>query len=38
MPNSWIKQAYVQGFYCESITVLKSVDMFERVDIPEYIY
>ena len=37
MPNSWIKQVYVQGFDCEYIT-LKTVSMFERTDIAEFIY
>ena len=36
--NSWIKQAYVQVFYCESITVKKSDNMFERMEISESIY
>ena len=31
MPNSWYKQAYVQGFYCESITFKKYVNMFEHM-------
>ena len=31
MPNSWSKQAYVQGFDCESISFKKSVNMFERI-------
>ena len=31
MPNSWIRQAYVQGFYFESITLKKSAKMFERM-------
>ena len=29
IPNGWIKQVYVQGFYCETIT--KNVNMFERM-------
>ena len=28
MPNSWSKQAYLQGFDCETITFKKSVNMF----------
>ena len=28
MPNSWSKQAYVQGFDCEFITFKKAVNMF----------
>ena len=31
MPNRWYKQAYVQGFDCESITFKKAVNMFERM-------
>ena len=38
MPNSWINQLYVQGFDWESISFLKSVNMFELVDISRYIY
>ena len=37
MPNIWISQACVQGFDYETIT-LKSVIMFERMEIAEYIY
>ena len=33
MPNSWSSQAYVQGFYFETITLKKSVNMFERMEI-----
>ena len=38
MPNSWIKQAYVQGFDSESITFKNDVDMFECMEIAEPIY
>ena len=38
MPTIWSKQAYVQGFYCESITFKNYVNMFERMEIAEYIY
>ena len=38
MPNSWSKQAYVQGFYCESISFKKEVNMFEHMEISESIY
>ena len=38
MPNRRSKQAYVQGFYCESITFKKAVDRFEHVEIAESIY
>ena len=38
MPNSWSKQAYVQGFDCEYISFKKAVNMFEQMDIAEYIY
>ena len=35
MPNVWSKQAYVQGFDCETITFEKSVNMFEHMEIAE---
>ena len=38
MPNSCSKQTYVEGFDCEYITFKKSVNMFERMEITEYIY
>ena len=38
MPDSWSKQTYVQGFYYESITLKKYGNMFEHIDISEYIY
>ena len=38
MPNSWSKQAYVQGFDFESITFKKAVNMFEHMEIAESIY
>ena len=38
MPNSWSKQAYVQGFDWKSITLKKSVNMFERMEIDKSIY
>ena len=38
MPNSWIKQAYVQFFYWKSIDFKESVKMFECMDISESIY
>ena len=31
MPTSWSKQAYTQGFDCESIYFKKSVNMFEHM-------
>ena len=31
MPNSWSKQAYIQGFDCETICFKKDVNMFERM-------
>ena len=37
-PNSWPKQVYVQGFYCKSIYFIKSVNMFELMEISESIY
>ena len=38
MPNSWIKPAYVQVFDCKSIILKKLVNMFEHMEIVEYIY
>ena len=38
MPTSWSKHDYVKGFDCESILFKKSVNMFERMKITEYIY
>ena len=38
MLNSWINQAYVHIFDCDSTTFKKSVNMFERMEITEYIY
>ena len=38
MPNSWSKQAYVQGFNWKYTTLKQSVNLFERMDIAEYIY
>ena len=38
MPNIWSRQAYVQGFYCESITFKKAVNLFDRMEISESIY
>ena len=37
IPNGWSKQAYVQGFYCEYIT-LKYLNIFECMEIAESIY
>ena len=37
MPNSWSKKAYIQGFYCESINLKKSVNMFEIMEIAKSI-
>ena len=38
MPNSWSNQAYVQRFDYEYIPFKKAVNMFERMEIVEYIY
>ena len=38
MPNSWSKQAYVQGFDCESISFKKAINMFDHIEIAESIY
>ena len=35
MPIRWSKQAYVQGFDCESIIFKKAVNMFDRMEISE---
>ena len=37
IPNIWSKQSYVKGFDCEPITFKKSVNIFERMEIAEYI-
>ena len=34
MPNNWYKLAYVQGFYCESITFKIFINMFGCMEIP----
>ena len=38
MLNSWIKQAYVHQFDCDSTTFKKAVNMFEHIEIANYIY
>ena len=38
MPNSWSNQAYVQRFDYEYIPFKKAVNIFERMEIVEYIY
>ena len=38
MPNIRHKQAYIQGFDCDSITLEKAVNTFERMEIVESIY
>ena len=38
MLNSWIKQAYVYLFDCDSTTFKKAVNMFEPMENKEYIY
>ena len=38
MTNSWINQAYAQGFECECIALKKDVNIFEHMEILEYIY
>ena len=37
-PNRWSNHAYVQVFYCESITFKAAVNMFECIEISESIY
>ena len=38
MTNIWSKKNYVQVFDCQYITSEKAVNMFEPIDIAEYIY
>ena len=38
MPNRWSKQAYVQIFDCDTISLKNSINMFERMEISESIY
>ena len=38
MYNRWIKQSYVQGFDCYYINFRSAVNMFECMEISEYIY
>ena len=38
IPNIWSKQAYVQGFDCESISLKMTLNMFEHIEIDESIY
>ena len=38
MHNSWSKQAYLQGFDCDSITFKKAFNIFDCMEIAESIY
>ena len=38
MPNSWIRQVYVQGVDFESVAFQEATDMFEQIEVSEYIY
>ena len=38
MPNSWSKQAYVQGFDFCILLLKNAINMFERMDIADSIY
>ena len=38
MTNIWSNQAYVHVFDCDYITFKKAGNMFERMEIAEYIY
>ena len=38
MSTSWSKQAYVQSFDCETISLKKAVNIFECMEIAESIY
>ena len=38
MPTSWSKQEYLKGFDGESISFQEAVNMFDQMEIAEYIY
>ena len=38
MPNIWSKQAYVKVFDCKYITFKEANNIFECMEIAEYIY
>ena len=38
MLNIWSKHAYVQNFDFESITFKKAINMFEGMEITDFIY
>ena len=38
MPNICNNQSYVQGFDCKWITFKSAVNIFEHMEISEYIY
>ena len=38
MSNRWYKQAYVKGLDYKSILFKKAVNMFDSMEIAEYIY
>ena len=38
MPDSQSKNAYVQGFDCESTSFQKAVNLFQQMEIAESIY
>ena len=38
MSHSCSKQAYLQEFYCETISFKKAVNLFERMEIAESFY
>ena len=38
MTNRWGKKACVWGFYCETVAFKKAVELFERMEIAEYLY
>ena len=38
MPNGWIKQAFVQGFYFEAIAFKRAITMFDCNKVAESIY
>ena len=38
VPNSWVKQAYIQGWYFGGRSYKETCEMFERMEIAEVIY
>ena len=36
--NGWIRQAYVQGFYFQAVTLYQAINIFEIMKVAENIY